>query len=82
MPRVGYIPLLSSYFSLTLSFYTYYIGNCLLNERFFCLTINFMEIEAMSVYCGLLSSVSVRAERALNMPPYYIQKHSVELLVT
>ena len=41
-----------------------------------------MEIEAMSVYCGLLSSVSVRVERALNMPPYYIQKHSVELLVT
>ena len=41
-----------------------------------------MEIEAMSVYCGLLSSVSVRAERALNMPPYYIQKHSAELLVT
>lgn len=41
-----------------------------------------MEIEAMSVYCGLPSSVSVTAEKALNMPPDYIQKHSVELPVT
>lgn len=41
-----------------------------------------MEIEAMSACCGLPSSVSVRAERALNTPPYYIQKHSAELLLT